>query len=212
MTSRVKTVDVKSPPVTTVARGRCTSLPVPEVVRVVQQVCASLGEAHDAAVLHRDLKPSNVLLDADDAQREAVRPRYAERLKFELSITSDSIWRGGRRVQSKGAHNVRRTGASRGSMAASLSFCSSTHCSSRLASSTTIIRPPAADATLELRGVAPRYAELRQRQVALDRHDALRAVLAPELVQLVQLADGLRPYQHEDRALALPFGAFIAHV
>ncbi len=58
------------------------------------------------------------------------------------------------------------------------------------------------DLALQLREVAPRHAELRLRKVALDGHDALEALLAPELVQLVELAERLGPHQHVDGAFA----------
>ena len=32
------------------------------LVRIVQQVCASLSEAHDLGMVHRDLKPANILI------------------------------------------------------------------------------------------------------------------------------------------------------
>ncbi len=58
------------------------------------------------------------------------------------------------------------------------------------------------DLALELREVGLADAQLRLAEVALDRDDALEAFLAPELAQFVELADGLGPHQHVDRALA----------
>jgi serine/threonine-protein kinase len=37
-------------------------LPAPRAVHVLQQVCHSLAEAHDAGLIHRDVKPANVFL------------------------------------------------------------------------------------------------------------------------------------------------------
>ena len=58
------------------------------------------------------------------------------------------------------------------------------------------------DLALQLRDVGLAHAELRQAEVALDRNHALAAVRAPELAQLVELAERLRPHQHVDRSLA----------
>jgi serine/threonine-protein kinase len=40
-------------------------LPLDQIARLLEQVCAALQTAHRAGVVHRDLKPSNVLLDED---------------------------------------------------------------------------------------------------------------------------------------------------
>jgi hypothetical protein len=58
------------------------------------------------------------------------------------------------------------------------------------------------DLALEPREVGLGDAELRLAEVTLDRYDATHAVLAPELAELVELADGARPHEHVDRALA----------
>src|SRR5215468_8801208 len=40
-------------------------LPVPDVVRVADQLSGALHSAHRRHIIHRDLKPDNVLLDED---------------------------------------------------------------------------------------------------------------------------------------------------
>jgi WD40 repeat protein/serine/threonine protein kinase/DNA-binding XRE family transcriptional regulator len=47
-------------------RLRQNALPVPNAVRVMEQVGAGLHTAHRAGVIHRDIKPANILLDDDD--------------------------------------------------------------------------------------------------------------------------------------------------
>jgi len=44
-------------------RLRTGLMPLPEVVRVVEQVAEGLDHAHRKGVIHRDFKPSNILLD-----------------------------------------------------------------------------------------------------------------------------------------------------
>ncbi|MEM9694723.1 MAG: serine/threonine-protein kinase, partial [Myxococcota bacterium] len=38
-------------------------MPVQLALRIVQQACVGLAEAHEAGVLHRDVKPANLFLD-----------------------------------------------------------------------------------------------------------------------------------------------------
>ena len=45
------------------ALSRQPRMPLAQGLRVIQQICAGLQEAHTQAVVHRDLKPENVMLD-----------------------------------------------------------------------------------------------------------------------------------------------------
>jgi serine/threonine-protein kinase len=40
-------------------------IPIPEVVRLLLQMCAGVQAIHDAGIVHRDLKPENILLSKD---------------------------------------------------------------------------------------------------------------------------------------------------
>ena len=48
-------------------------LPVRRVLRVVQQICRSLSEAHTKGIVHRDLKPDNVFVGAIEGQPDFVK-------------------------------------------------------------------------------------------------------------------------------------------
>lgn len=46
----------------------------PRALRIMAQLCDSLGEAHDAGIIHRDLKPANVLIEQrPNQQRDFVK-------------------------------------------------------------------------------------------------------------------------------------------
>lgn len=40
--------------------------PIDEAIRILSEVSAALGTAHDAGILHRDLKPSNIMLEGPE--------------------------------------------------------------------------------------------------------------------------------------------------
>ena len=44
----------------------CGRLPIEHTMKIVRQLCASLGAAETEGVVHRDLKPRNVLIDSSD--------------------------------------------------------------------------------------------------------------------------------------------------
>jgi serine/threonine protein kinase len=44
---------------------RLGTLPAPDAVRIVRQICKALQAAHDKGVVHRDVKPENVFLTGD---------------------------------------------------------------------------------------------------------------------------------------------------
>lgn len=45
--------------------SRPERIPIPEVVRLLSQMCAGVQAIHDAGIVHRDLKPENILLTKD---------------------------------------------------------------------------------------------------------------------------------------------------
>ena len=39
-------------------------IPIPETIRMLQQMCSGVQAIHDAGIIHRDLKPENILITA----------------------------------------------------------------------------------------------------------------------------------------------------
>ncbi|MFO0745802.1 MAG: serine/threonine-protein kinase [Myxococcota bacterium] len=61
------------------------SMPQPRALKILDQVCAALVEAHGAGIVHRDLKPENVML----ADRHG-NPDYVKVLDFGIAKLHDS--------------------------------------------------------------------------------------------------------------------------
>src|SRR5262249_52164717 len=52
------------------SRGR--PLPVPDALKIIQQVVRGLQALHDRNIIHRDLKPSNIMVTSDDKEHPRV--------------------------------------------------------------------------------------------------------------------------------------------
>ncbi|MCL2777040.1 MAG: protein kinase [Polyangiaceae bacterium] len=48
-------------------------LPLGRAKKILEQICGSLGEAHDKGIIHRDLKPDNVILTERAGQKDFVK-------------------------------------------------------------------------------------------------------------------------------------------
>ena len=45
--------------------NRQERIPIPEIIRILSQMCAGVQAIHDSQIVHRDLKPENILLTKD---------------------------------------------------------------------------------------------------------------------------------------------------
>ena len=53
-------------------------LPVPDVLRIFEQVSLALAHAHGKGIIHRDIKPSNIMLDASEGNANSVTVRIVD--------------------------------------------------------------------------------------------------------------------------------------
>lgn len=64
--------------------GKQEKMPIPEIIRLLSQMCAGVQAIHDAQIVHRDLKPENILLTKDGNVKIAdfgiARNRYGPKL------------------------------------------------------------------------------------------------------------------------------------
>ena len=58
---------------------RMGRVPLPEVCRLVLEMCGALGHAHAQGVVHRDVKPGNILVATGDGRRETSEDAHAGR-------------------------------------------------------------------------------------------------------------------------------------
>ncbi|PID39030.1 MAG: serine/threonine protein kinase [Proteobacteria bacterium] len=74
--------------------------PPGRVIKLLRQVCASLGEAHERGLLHRDIKPSNIMLSSSGDEGEVKVLDFGLVLAFgpasddESRLTHDEALRG----------------------------------------------------------------------------------------------------------------------
>ncbi len=63
---------------------RCGPLPDGRVLKILQQICSAMAEAHDLTLIHRDIKPDNIMVSL-----RSNRPDHITMLDFGLVISSD---------------------------------------------------------------------------------------------------------------------------